>query len=114
MMRTTYKTKRPEHLERRDKPEDFTNAEYRQVVLQNKVGADGVRVLILEVNQGWWDDANKTPIHARTLLAAPYDSWDDAEKDYGKQIEKLIAEGYIHSFSIDPFDPTGRRYEQLS
>jgi len=113
MLQTTYKTKYPEHLERIERPEDFANAEYRQVSLRASGGREVLGKFVVRVNHGWWNDAEKLPIHAIQQFEEECDSWDAASVVYEEQLKHFIQDGFVHSFSIDQESETGRRYEKL-
>jgi hypothetical protein len=113
MMRTTYKTKEPQHLKDRNRAEDFADAEYRQVVIKAEASAAANGSFVLEVYHGWWDEATKGPINNRQLLRAEYESIAEAEAAYSLQVASLVRDGYIHTFVFDPQEPSGRRYEQI-
>jgi hypothetical protein len=97
-MHVLYKSSDPEHLERRDRPEDFYTAEYRQLAVSQVVDDAAVRY-VLSVDQGWWNEAEKEPKHPRRLLEAPYDSESAADEAYRAQIDPLVSQGYIYSFT---------------
>jgi hypothetical protein len=115
-MHMLYKTTEPEHLERRDKPEDFAPAEYRQSVLKDGVGDDGALAFRVTVFQGYWDEASKEPKHNRPVIDAHYDSRAEAEHAYRDQLESLVGQGYIYSFIHPgplPYESGRRRYRIL-
>jgi hypothetical protein len=97
-MDTLYKSGVPERLERRDRPEDFSPAEYRQLAVKQVVDSAGAVSYILVLYQGWWDEAEKEPKHGRQLMEAPYDSQSAAEEAYRILADSLISQGYIYAF----------------
>jgi hypothetical protein len=97
-MDVLYKTTDPEHLEHREKPEDFASAEYRQLVVKRGEGDDGTLTYLFTVFQGWWDEAAKEPKHSRQIVEIPYNSRAAAEQAYKDQLDSLIAQGFIYSF----------------
>ena len=111
-----YKTTDPEHVEHRDKPEDFAPAEYKQLVVKYGVGNDGAITYGLTVFQGWWDEASQEPKHNRVVIEAPYNSKADAEQAYREQLDSLVGQGFIYAFNHPgPFayGPGRRRYRIL-
>jgi hypothetical protein len=111
---TIYKTKTPDFLPHPEKPEDFQDVEFRQLVLRGDPESGNRDACVLELNQGWWYFAEKRAIHPRTLLSANYDTWDEAKAAYDVQLDSLAKQGYLHGFSLDPYSAAGGIYTDLS
>ena len=56
------------------------------------------------VTHGWWDEADKGA-KASTESICPEDGlpYEEAEEMYNKQKEYLTRQGFIYSFSVNPF-----------
>jgi hypothetical protein len=94
---TIYANPDPEHLQARDRPEDFAPAEYRQLVIMRRVNENGVSFILL-VNQGWWDEVGKEPKHNRQLAEIPSATQEELEAAYKAQLKALISQGYIYAY----------------
>lgn len=114
MMQILYRTADPDHLELRATAEDFYKAEYRQLFWTHKVDENGITKPTFEPYQGWWDGTLKEPIFNRRLLSAFYETWQEAQTAYNEQLRQLRAQGYVHSFSKNPYSPNGELYENLT
>lgn len=112
MMQTLYRTKMLDDLAGGDRPEDFANAEYRQLLLKSsRAASEGP--YILQVNQGWFDERGKTAIHPRTLIEEHFATWELARNSFDVNLARLVEQGYVHSYSFDPESEGHHRYEAL-
>jgi hypothetical protein len=113
MQETIYRTNHPERLVKSDRPEDFTDAEYRQLFIRPATPSeDGVYVVV--VYQGWWSEAAKEPIHPRTLFSDYFATFEEADAAYEKHLSHVVSEGFVHSFMHVPFPPDFVSYRQLA
>ncbi len=95
MFETLYKTDTVTELER---------AEYYQPHLDVYI-SNGRAVYFVRERHGWYSDAEKRAIHNTTTLNPEegFDTYAEAEAMYNKQIAHRASEGFVHSFSLDPF-----------
>jgi hypothetical protein len=93
MQETLYKTQTPEK----------DDSEYYEMVILS-VPEIQPRRYKFTVMHGWWDEANKQS-RATTETICPEDglSYEEAEEMYNKQKEYLTRQGFIYSFSVNPF-----------
>jgi hypothetical protein len=53
---------------------------------------------------GWWDEENKKPIHNLSTISPEKGlTSDEAEANYESQVQHRAREGFIYSFSPNPF-----------
>ena len=97
-METLYKTNAPEQLDR---------AEYYQPRIEQKF-YDGKWRFIVTEKHGWYDDGEGKVVHHMITLdpsgSEGFDSIEEAWRRYQQQIDRRVADGFKHSFSIE-FDP---------
>ena len=79
MYRTTYKSNNPKLVVNPRWPDDFTDVEYRQVILKTPHPTPPEGRYLLEVRHGWWDEPNKEALGKRPLISSPFETWDEAE-----------------------------------
>jgi hypothetical protein len=101
---TLYKTNLPQEMEA---------AEYYQPHLDMEF-IDGAWVFFVREKHGWFKDGEKRAIHHLTTLSPEEGSTaKEAELRYNQQVQKRASEGYIHSFSIDPYSAVGVKYRRV-
>lgn len=101
---TIYRTDHPERLLKSERPEDYTDAEYRQLVIRPATPL-GDGEYVFEVYQGWWCEAAKKPIHPRTLCSDCFATFHEADAAYEKYLCHVVSEGFVHAFTRVPFPP---------
>lgn len=107
MAGTLYKTKTPT---------TFEDGEYYQPTLDFQfIGAE--RQWIVRETHGFWNNTEKRVEHVVTTLSPEdgYSSYEEALARYEQQVQRRVKDGFVHSFSIDPYKPQGEHivYEYL-
>ena len=110
---TIYRTDNPERLLKSERPEDYTDAEYRQLAIRPSTPSEDGEYLF-EVYQGWWCEAAKEPIHPRTLCSDCFATFDEADAAYDKYLSHIVSEGFVHAFMRVPFPPDFVSYRELA
>ena len=113
MLKTTYKTNRPQELVAGERPEDFVNAEYRQVFMRDVEPPEDQGIYIVTVNQGWWNQRAKESIHPRNLSTETFATYDQADAAFDLQVRHLATIGFIHAYTPVPVPPEFVQYEEL-
>jgi hypothetical protein len=102
-----------ETLYKTDVPQEMEAAEYFRPHLDMEF-INGAWVFFVREKHGWYDDATKRAIHHMTTLSPEEGSTSkEAEARYNQQVQFRAKEGYTHSFSIDPFSPSGMQYRKI-
>jgi hypothetical protein len=103
-----------ETLYKTDSPADFGNSEYYQVQLDVGEGAaPGTHVYFVREQHGYFDNANKRAVHPVMTLSPQegFATFEEAEARYQEQLRHRASEGFVHAFSLDPWE--GMKYRKL-
>lgn len=103
MFETLYKTDDPEQLEK---------AEYYQLHLETE-RLNGKWMYFVREKHGWFDTETRKPKDHRYTLDPEegFDSFEEAQKRYEQHLLHRASEGFVHLFSIDPYE--GQRYRRI-
>lgn len=106
MFETLYKT---------DSPTELEHAEYYQPNLDMEF-VEGKWIFFVREKHGWFNDARKRAEHHITTLSPdePYTDAKEAQARYDQQLRHRASEGFVHSFSFDPFAPNGVHYRRVN
>lgn len=101
---TLYKTKTPE----KEKSECY------ELVINHVPGVAPRIHGFLEMH-GWWDEASKTYVLSRTTINTKEEplTLEEAEKMLNDAKSYLARNGFVHSFSPDPFSDNPHHYELI-
>ena len=103
-----------ETLYKSDSPRDFATGEYYQVHLEAGVDpVTGKELFFVRERHGYFDDQAKKVVH-HSITFAPDEGFTiraEAEARYNQQLLHRASEGFVHSFSMDPFE--GVKYRRL-
>ena len=110
MMQSLYRVSNPDTEREVRTPEDLSEGEFRQIVLNR--GEDR-NTGILKVHQGWWNQAERKPVLSSVILEHTFVTWAEGESAYDAQIQFAVKDGYVYSFTIDPFSDTGYAMEYI-
>ncbi len=105
-----------ETLYRSAKPKTFVEGgEYYQPSLDVEM-RDGKPAYFVREKHGFWNEEEKR-VANHTVTLSPdegFATWAEAEDRYTQQVAKRAAEGFIHSFSIDPTKDNPVVYRQIN
>jgi len=104
-----------ETLYKTDSPKDFANGEYYQVRIEWNVDeASGKTHYFVRENHGYFNNEQKRMVHPVTTYSPEegYATHEQAVERYEQQLAQRASEGFVHSFSLDPFE--GIMYRKLS
>ncbi len=104
MLETLYKTSTPE-VERSECYEISVKA----------LPGHGVRVYAFREDHGWWDDSEKRFIHHVATINTDQEgiSFEEAEEMYRRAKNRLIQNGFVHSFAPDYYTEKPYEYQLL-
>ena len=103
-----------ETLYRTDAPKDFANGEYYQVRIECRPDlASNVQRFFVRENHGYFDNSQRRAVHSVTTFAPDegFPTVEEAVAQYEQQLAHRASEGFVHAFSLDPFE--GMRYRHL-
>jgi hypothetical protein len=101
-------------LYKTDSPKDFANGEYYQVRFESEVHpATGKQVFFVREKHGYFDNEQKRAVHPLTTLSPEegFTTVEEAAERYEQQLKHRASGGFVHSFSLDPFE--GMKYRRL-
>ena len=103
-----------ETLYKTDSPKDFANGEYYQVRIESDVDEAGKTHYFVRENHGYFNNEQKRMVHPVTtyLPEEGYDTHEQAAERYEQQLAHRASGGFVHAFSLDPFE--GMMYRKLS
>jgi hypothetical protein len=78
--------------------------EYFQPKLEFEV-VDGKPQYFVREKHGYYSDTEKRPIHVITTLSPEegYAIYGEALVRYQQQVDRRVKDGFVHSYSIDPY-----------
>jgi len=104
-----------ETLYKTDSPKDFANGEYYQVHLDSRID-EATRNISYFVREkhGYFDVQHNRAVNHITIYSrdGTYQTLEHALERYEQQLANRAADGFVHSFSLDPFE--GMQYRRLT
>jgi hypothetical protein len=75
----------------------------------------GRTVFFVRETHGYFDDTRKQLKNMTETFNPnePFETWDEAQLWYQKQIEYRASRGFVHAFVFDPMSPNAVRYRLL-
>lgn len=104
-----------ETLYKSDSPRDFATGEHYQVHFEPEVDpATGTESFFVREKHGYFDDQQKRAVHNTTTFGPEegFTTRAEAEARYRQQLVHRASEGFVHLFSLDPFE--GMKYRRLT
>ena len=103
-----------ETLYKTDSPKDFANGEYFQVHFNVETNpVTGKQAFFVREKHGYFDNEQKRAVHPVTTFAPEegFTTFEEAAERYEQQLRHRASEGFVHAFSVDPFE--GIKYRRL-
>ena|SRR5215831_10264726 len=104
-----------ETLYKTDSPKDFANGEYYQVRIEaTKDEATGETHYFVREKHGYFNNEQKRMVHPVTTYSPEegYATIEQASERYEQQLAHRASVGFVHAFSLDPYE--GMMYRKLS
>ena len=104
-----------ETLYKTNAPEQLAAAEYYQPHLDVE-NVNGRPIYFVREKHGWYDASHKPAAKHSLHTLNPedgYATWEEAERRYNEQLAHRAREGFVHSFSVDPFSSPPISYRRI-